>query len=44
MIIDFRVRPSAKSFLNLSIYTQPDWVESFFRFFGPYKAVATGKE
>jgi predicted TIM-barrel fold metal-dependent hydrolase len=36
VLIDFRVRPPAKSFLNLSIYTQPDWVESFFRFFGSY--------
>ena len=31
MIIDFRVRPPTKSFLNLSIYTQPDWVEGFFK-------------
>jgi hypothetical protein len=28
MIIDFRVRPPVASFLNLSIYTQIDWVES----------------
>ena len=34
MIIDFRIRPPLKSFRNMSIYTETEWVEGLFGFCG----------